>query len=359
MKGYIVLENGDVFTGEMAGQQNEVYGEAVFFTGMTGYQEVVTDPSYRGQIVVFTYPLIGNYGMQDHTDQSDEWQPKAIIVGECSPVGHHHLSYSSLTDVADQHDVPILTGVDTRAIVKTIRSEGAMGAVITTNPDVVDWSNYSSIESVSYVPDVSTKSIEQYGGGSLHIGLYDFGHKNAMVKELSAFGAKVTVLPYDTPFDTVKSMQFDGVLFSNGPGDPKQLLKHLDTYKQVAIHHPTFAICLGHQLMALAFGADTKKLKFGHRGANQPVIDLQTGKVDMTAQNHGFVVDEQSIDQSSLVVTHENVNDQSIEGLKHHELPIMTVQYHPEASPGPKDSHPLFHRFFQMIQTEKEVTLYA
>ncbi|MBM7631551.1 carbamoyl phosphate synthase small subunit [Geomicrobium sediminis] len=360
MKGYIVLENGEVFTGKIiGGNESGTYGEAVFFTGMTGYQEVATDPSYRGQIVIFTYPLIGNYGIQDYTSQSEEWQANALVIGECSEEGYHYLSKKSVMNEANNMNVPIIVDVDTRALVKCLREQGAMGAVITTDLDGIDWSNYQPVDEYPFVKEVSTKQIETYGAGETHIALYDFGHKRAMIQELTQLGAKVSVVPFDTPYETIQHLDVDGVLFSNGPGNPKQLEHELHIYRKVASAYPTFAICLGHQLLALAFGADTKKLKFGHRGANQPVLEIATQKVDMTAQNHGFVVDDETIGHSEMQVTHVNINDGSIEGLKHEELPLFTVQYHPEASPGPKDSHPLFHQFFASIEKKKEVTIHA
>ncbi|QQK76987.1 carbamoyl phosphate synthase small subunit [Salicibibacter cibarius] len=360
MKGYLVLENGDVFPGQLLGASNarDVHGEAVFFTGMTGYQDVATDPSYRGQIVVFTYPLIGNYGISDgQQEQSGEWQPRALVMGECSADGYHYQSKETLVSRAG--GAPILTDVDTRALVKRIRTSGAMGAVITTDPDAVTWENVTPIEEQALVKEVSTQTMETFGAGDTHIVLIDFGHKKAMVDTLCAYGAKVTVVPYNTPLPTIEELEPDGLLLSNGPGNPKQLQEQLPTIKAAIMQYPTFAICLGHQLIALAFGGDTAKLVFGHRGANQPVIDKRTGRVDMTAQNHSYVVDRASLKGTELEVTHVNVNDESIEGLAHGRLPIRSVQYHPEAHPGPSDSQHLFSMFFRMIAKEKEVSVHA
>ncbi|MBB6448457.1 carbamoyl-phosphate synthase small subunit [Geomicrobium halophilum] len=360
MKGYIVLENGEVFPGKFMGEPPaDLFGEAVFFTGMTGYQEVATDPSYRGQIVVFTYPLIGNYGVHPDKDQSEEWQPRALIMGECAEDGYHYRSEETLANQAENAGIPILTDVDTRALVKQIRTMGAMGAVVTTNTEHVVWEDYQPPGDQLLVQEVSTNEIQTYGTGDIHIVLLDFGHKKAMVESLCEHGAKVTVVPYDTDVSTIQALDPDGLLLSNGPGNPKQLQAQLPKIKAVVSQYPTFAICLGHQLIALAFGGDTVKLKFGHRGANQPVIDKRTGRVDMTAQNHSYVVDGQSLDGTELEVTHVNINDDSVEGLAHQRLPIVTVQYHPEANPGPEDSHHLFNNIFHMIEKEKEVTLHA
>ncbi|SDI54890.1 carbamoyl phosphate synthase small subunit [Natribacillus halophilus] len=360
MKGYIVLENGDIFSGQFIGEERtDVFGEAVFFTGMTGYQEVATDPSYRGQIVIFTYPFIGNYGVHPGKDQSEEWHPRALVMGECASDGYHYQSEETLASHAEKVGVPILTDVDTRALVKTIRKSGAMGAVMTTDPDTVVWNHYTSIEEKPLVNEVSTSETETHGSGDTHIVLVDFGHKKAMVDALCAHGAKVTVVPFDTDLKTIQAFAPDGLLLTNGPGNPKQLEEQLPEIKAAIMQYPTFAICLGHQLIALAFGGDTSKLKFGHRGANQPVLEKASGRVDMTAQNHSYVVDKASLEGTDLVVTHVNVNDDSVEGLAHKRLPIKSVQYHPEANPGPEDSQHLFLTIFQMIAEEKEVTIHA
>ncbi|MCM2675098.1 carbamoyl phosphate synthase small subunit [Alkalicoccobacillus plakortidis] len=356
MKGYVVLETGEQFEGVLFGaeQGKDIHAEIVFFTGMTGYQEVLSDPSFKGQMVVFTYPLIGNYGINQSDFESLKPQAEALLISELNVSGHHYESSQPLSDCLKQADIPYLTGVDTRAIVKRIRKNGDMRAVLTTNPDTVDFSASSPLGEQEVVSTVSVQNQVTFGAGERHVVLMDFGYKKSIVSELVAEGNKVTVVPYSTSFEEVASLEPDGILLSNGPGNPKQLVAELPIIRKLAETYPTLGICLGHQLLALAFGGDTEKLNFGHRGANQPVIDQKTNKVYMTSQNHSYVVKETSLAHTELQSRFFNINDGSIEGLEHKRLPVLSVQFHPEAHPGPSDSAQLFNLFKEMMSQGRE-----
>ncbi|WP_216828327.1 carbamoyl phosphate synthase small subunit [Alkalihalobacterium elongatum] len=359
MKGYLVLSTGETFEGEWAGKETDVYGEVVFFTGMTGYQEVITDPSFKGQIVVFTYPLIGNYGVNDIDNESHQPQVSGVIMSECKPSGFHYESKQSFKDNCQLAGIPMLTGIDTRAVVKRIRELGDMGAILTTDLNRVNFDQYEPIENLNLVEEVSTKEVVTYGEGESHVVLVDFGYKKSIVDTLIKFGCKVTVVPYNSSFETIKAYQPDGILLSNGPGNPKQMLNQLNDIKKLAVTYPTFGICLGHQLLALAFGADTEKLRFGHRGANQPVQDLLSKRVYMTSQNHSYVVNDSSLQNTGLVARYKNINDGSVEGLVHTDLPVASVQFHPEAHPGPSDSEEIFSIFITEMSSKRREKAYA
>ncbi|MEK3885996.1 carbamoyl phosphate synthase small subunit [Bacillus sp. FSL K6-3431] len=349
MKHYLHLANGSIFVGKMLTKSIETLftGEIVFFTGMTGYQEVLTDPSYKNQIVVFTYPLVGNYGINELDFESKKPHVAGVVVYEGDMKHSHYQAKYSLQEYLDKWKIPLLSNVDTRAVVKKIRLDGTMGAAITATKDFTFDSSKKTAE--NYVAQVSTKVVERYGVGRKHIVLIDFGYKKSILESFLKKNCHVTIVPFDTSYEQIKELKPDGVLLSNGPGNPHQLHYLLGNIKQIITNLPTMGICLGHQLTAMALGGYTKKMLFGHRGANQPVVDLKTGKVYMSSQNHSYEVDEPSLKGTSLQIRFRNVNDGTVEGLMHEKLPIVTAQYHPEANPGPVESAPLFDEFLQMI----------
>ncbi|SDW66247.1 carbamoyl-phosphate synthase small subunit [Marinococcus luteus] len=359
MKSYIKLETGEIFEGSWQQAFPDTYGEIVFFTGMTGYQEVMTDPSFHGQIVVFTYPLIGNYGVNPTDNESTQPQPAGIIVSEACGTSGHYEGDQTLAEAALAAGIPVMENVDTRALVKNIREKGDMGAVMSGNPESVNVGEYEPLGERDVIDTVTVDKQITVGSGDRHVVLMDFGYKQSMVDQLNKKGCKVTIVPYDTPKETIEGLAPDGLLFSNGPGNPKQLEHYLSTYKELAETYPTLGICLGHQLLALAFGGETEKLRFGHRGANQPVQDLETNKVFMSSQNHSYVVTDESLPKESFRIKYKNVNDGSVEGMMHTKFPIMTAQFHPEAHPGPADSEEIFDEFLETIENKGREATYA
>ncbi|RID86221.1 carbamoyl phosphate synthase small subunit [Peribacillus asahii] len=349
MKNYLHLANGSTFEGELLTKSNTkaITGEIVFFTGMTGYQEVLTDPSYKDQIIVFTYPLVGNYGINEYDFESKKPHVAGVIVYEGNMHHSHYQAEYSLKEYLDKWNIPLLSHVDTRAVVRNIRKEGSMEAAVTSEAEYTFESCTTNLD--VYVAEVSTKEIVSYGNGEKHVVMMDFGYKKSILDSLLNQDCRVTVVPFDTTYEQVKELNPDGILLSNGPGDPKQLTHLLGNIKKVISSYPTLGICLGHQLTSLAFGGDTKKMLFGHRGANQPVVDLQTNRVYMSSQNHSYEVDEASLEGTSLEVRFKNVNDGTVEGVMHKELPIFTTQFHPEANPGPAESSVHFNEFLQLI----------
>ena len=359
MKGYLYLQNGEKFDGNLIASSNQdsFEGEVVFYTGMTGYQEVLTDPSYKDQIVVFTYPLIGNYGINKADFESKKPHVAGVILYECRDNYYHYEAEYTFKEYLAKWDVPLLEHVDTRAVVKQIRTSGTMTGTLTKEDDFE--MNVAKSDTKFPVAVVSSKVISTYGTGDHHIVLFDFGCKKSIITSLVERGCKVTVVPYDTPFQKVKELNPDGIVLSNGPGDPKQLVHHLPNLRKVMSSYPTLAICLGHQLVALSLGGDTTKLRFGHRGANQPVYDNVNKKVFITSQNHSYVVDRNKLANTDLTVRFENVNDGSVEGIMHKTLPILSVQFHPEAHPGPIDSSWIFDDFIQSLLTVGREKQYA
>lgn len=353
MEGYLNLQDGRSFKGIASKKWNgSVQGEIVFFTGMTGYQEVLTDPSYKGQIVVFTYPLVGNYGINEQDSESGNLQVGGVVMAQCADTASHYQATISLKDYLNKHKVPFLTGVDTREVTKAIRKGGTRQATIANHP-----SESFSPPQTGQVYETKNDEIKTYGKGTLHLALIDFGWKKSILHSLLEKGVRVTVVP----FTKVSSIDFqpDGIVLSNGPGNPKDVEKEIPKLKSLVESYPTFGICMGHQVIALAYGADTEKLSFGHRGANHPVKDVVTGKVFLSSQNHNYVVDEASLQNTPLMKRFYNVNDGSIEGLSHRLKPIMSVQFHPEAHPGPKDADWLFGDFFELIKAEKGEKMYV
>lgn len=364
-----MLEDGVWFEGTAFGASGEVIGEVVFNTSMTGYQEILTDPSYCGQMVTMTYPLIGNYGTNDGDEESPRPQVTALIIKELSSVYSNWRSERSLDTYLRDAGIMGLTDIDTRALVLHIRNTGAMNGIISSTDLDLDSLRRKvaaapSMKGLDLVPRVTCAASHEYNGMRrgqptdgrpvYKIAAYDFGMKRNILDLMVAEGFQVTVVPATTTADDVLAMNPDGVFLSNGPGDPEAVTYGIEAVRGLVGKKPMFGICLGHQIMGLALGGKTYKLKFGHRGANHPVRDEATGHIEITSQNHGFCVDPESLDQSKVEITHWNLNDNTVEGLRHRELPAFSVQYHPEASPGPHDASYLFPRFRKMIEESKQ-----
>ena len=357
MKGKLILEDGSVYTGELLDRDTKAVGEVVFTTTMTGYQESLTDPSFCGQILTMTYPLIGNYGTAAKFMQSRKTFVRGFVIGELCDAPNNWQSEESLTVFLQKNKIPCLYNVDTRAITRHIRSVGAMKGVIVPS-DLAEREIATlqaeelprNVVEIVTTPEVYTLDTET--ADAPHIVAMDFGVKRSILHHINRIGAKVTVVPAHTSAEEVLALNPDGVFLSNGPGDPTDVPEIVEEVRKLAGKKPIFGICLGHQLLALAFGAKTYKMKFGHRGGNQPVKNLKMGKVHISAQNHGYAVDPASLEGTPLIVTHTNVNDNTIEGLRHTSLPIFSVQYHPEAAPGPDDNMYLFNEFWNLMKGE-------
>ena len=357
MKAYLILEDGTVFAGKSIGSTREVISEIVFNTSMTGYLEVLTDPSYAGQAVVMTYPLIGNYGICYEDMESERAWPDGYIVRELSRIPSNFRSQGTIQDFLLKYDIPGICGIDTRALTKILREKGTMNGMITTNE------NYCLEEILPRLKEYTTGKVvekvtctEKYvlEGDGPKVALMDFGAKKNIARSLNQRGCQVTVYPALTSAEEIIADAPDGIMLSNGPGDPKECVSIIEEIKKLyQTDIPIFAICLGHQLMALANGADTYKMKYGHRGGNHPVKDLLTGKVYISSQNHGYVVDTEKLDPSVAVPAFTNVNDGTNEGLAYTGKNIFTVQFHPEACPGPLDSGYLFDRFMNMMEVNR------
>ena len=354
MKAYLILEDGTVFAGTSIGSTREVISEIVFNTSMTGYLEVLTDPSYAGQAVVMTYPLIGNYGICHADMESGQPWPDGYIVRELSRIPSNFRSEDTIQNFLKIHDIPGISGIDTRALTKILREKGTMNGMITTT-EYADLSEpirrMKEYQVTGVVLRTTTKEKYVLEGPGKRVALMDYGAKRKIARSLNERGCQVTVYPADTPAETVLADHPDGIMLSNGPGDPQENVQIIEEVKKLYQSDvPIFAICLGHQLMALANGMRTYKLKYGHRGGNHPVKDLETGRVYISSQNHGYVVDTSNLDPSVAVPAFVNVNDGTNEGLKYTGKNIFTVQYHPEACPGPQDSGYLFDRFMKMME---------
>ena len=356
--GLLALEDGRVFRGRSWAAEGESAGEMVFNTSMTGYQEVLTDPSYAGQIVCMTYPLIGNYGVNNEDEESSRPWVEGFVVREASRMASSWRAQETLDGYLKRSNIVAIEGVDTRALVRHIRDKGAMRACISTidlnEESVINKARESpSMENRELASVVTTKAsyeVAPEGNERFHVVCYDFGVKRNSLRELARLGCRITVVPASTAAAEVIAMQPDGVFLSNGPGDPASMNREVEQIKElVSSSMPTFGICFGHQLLGRAFGGTTFKLVFGHRGGNQPVKDLQKGGVEITSHNHGFAVKADSL-PVDVEITHLNLNDRCIEGMRHKTLPIISVQYHPEAAPGPHDAAHHFTRFIELME---------
>jgi carbamoyl-phosphate synthase small subunit len=357
MKRQLILEDGTIFTGTGFGSVRETVGEVVFNTGMTGYQEILSDPSYCGQIVTLTYPLIGNYGINRDDFESINPAVKGFIVKEVCDFPSNWRSEFTLDEYLEAKNITGISGIDTRKLTRIIRKYGTLkGAICSMEEDVneVLFKLRSTPQPVDQVRKVSTKNPYPSPGRGKRVVLVDFGMKHGILRELNKRDCDVIVVPYHTTAEEILQFRPDGIMLSNGPGDPKDVPEAIDMIKGVLGRVPLFGICLGHQLFALACGANTTKMKFGHRGSNHPVKDLETGKIAITSQNHGFTVEIDSIRATRLEITHIALNDGTVEGLKHLDYPAFTVQYHPEASPGPEDANHLFEQFLAMMDANKK-----
>lgn len=356
-KGKLILENGEVFGGKVFGYDKTTSGEVIFNTSLTGYQEILTDPSYFGQIIIMTYPLIGNYGTNETDMESEKVQASALIVGNYEEGWNNFEGLKSLDEYLYLNKTIGISGIDTRALTKMIRSEGAMRGLITkeklNNKELLDKVMKSpDMNGLDLVKEVSVKKsyLQKSGNPKYKIAFYDFGIKKNIIREFLKRDVEIKVFNAQAGYKEILDYNPDGIFLSNGPGDPDAVKYGIEnTRNLIESNIPIFGICLGHQLIALALGGKTYKLKFGHRGGNHPVKNHLKNKIEITSQNHGFAVDEQSLDKNKIIITHTNLYDGTNEGLRHKKFPVMSVQYHPEASPGPNDSKYLFDEFIGMM----------
>ena len=358
VKAFLILENGQIFVGDSIGSPKERIFEMVFNTSMVGYQEILTDPSYAGQGVVMTYPLIGNYGVNSEDNESRQPWAEAIIVRHMAPRGSNFRCEGTLNDYLKKNGITGIQHVDTRALARIIRDHGVMNAMITTEPAFNLQECLDQVRAYRVKGTVERCTIsepEHFPAGGVKLAMYDFGQKRSMIRELHKRGCDITLFPAHTSAETILNGDFDGVMLSNGPGDPADCKDIITEVKKLYDSDlPIFAICLGHQLMALATGARTRKMGFGHRGGNHPVKDLAKGRCFITSQNHGYVVLSSSLDPEIAEVSHVNVNDGSVEGIRYKGKNIFTVQFHPEACPGPVDTSYLFDEFISMMEAHKK-----
>ena len=375
MQAILALEDGRIFRGKGYGAKAECYGEVVFNTSLTGYQEIFTDPSYAGQIVVLTNPQIGNYGTNPEDNEAVRPFIEGLVVREFSPISSNWRSQQAADEYLERFNIPVISDIDSRALVRHLRTHGVMRGVISlieSDPEtlVAKARSISKMDGTDLARVVSTKQRYSWNQGpivtypaqqtkeldpesALHVVAYDYGIKQNILRMLVDQGCNVTVVPAETSAEDVLSLKADGVFLSNGPGDPEPVTYAQENIRKLAGKIPIFGICLGHQLVGLALGGKTYKLKFGHHGGNHPVRQERSGKIEITAHNHNFAVDPDSLKQSEVEMTHFDLNDGTLEGLRHRTLPLFTVQYHPEASPGPHDSHYLFGDFVKMMQEWK------
>jgi carbamoyl-phosphate synthase small subunit len=367
----LALEDGTVFEGQSFGAPVERSGEVVFNTAITGYQEIFTDPSYAGQIVVLTNPEIGNYGTNDSDNEAARPYIEGLVVREFSPLASNWRADETAREFLTTNRVPVIGGVDTRALVRHLRSRGVMRGVLSTSAadprELVERARQSpSMAGLDLATRVSTPERYEWDKGvapcspsdlerapadsRFHVVAYDFGIKRNILRRLVQAGCRLTVVPATTPAEDVLSLKAQGVFLSNGPGDPEPLQYQAGEMRKLIGRVPIFGICLGHQILGLALGGKTYKLKFGHRGANHPVLNKVTGRVEITSHNHGFAVDPDSLNLNEIEITHTNLNDETLEGFRHRSHPVFCVQYHPEAAPGPHDSRYLFDDFVKLMQ---------
>lgn len=375
MQAILALEDGRIFRGEGHGAKGECYGEVVFNTSLTGYQEIFTDPSYAGQIVVLTNPQIGNYGTNLADNEANRPYIEGLVTREFSPISSNWRSQQVADEYLERFQVPVISDIDTRALVRHLREHGVMRGVISSIETDVEKlvekaRSIPKVDGTDLAKVVSTKGRYEWDDASdplrpdaaaaddpaskLHVVAYDYGIKKNILSMLARENCRVTVVPAETAAEDVLALNPDGVFLSNGPGDPEPLNYAQENIRKIAGKAPLFGICLGHQLIGLALGGKTYKLKFGHHGGNHPVKQLSTGKVEITAQNHNYSVDPDSLDGNQIDLTHINLNDQTLEGLRHRSMPLLSVQYHPEASPGPHDSNYLFKDFRKMMDEWKK-----
>lgn len=377
MKALLVLEDGTVYEGVSTGLPGTTWGEVVFNTSMSGYQEMLTDPSYKGQILTFTYPLIGNYGVNEEDFESANVQVEGIIAREICQTPSNWRLTKTLPEFLEENKVVGIEEIDTRALTRHLRTRGVMMGIISTEKTQEELKemlkslpNYSEVDFVRKVSTTKAYEWSDEQGVKLekelapiklpsspyNVVVIDYGLKYNILRLLTLFGCKVKVVPCTTSAEEILGMKPDGIVLSPGPGDPERLDYAVDTIKELIPKVPLMGICLGHQLLGRAFGGKTYKLKFGHRGANHPVKDLSTNQIQITSQNHGYAVDADSIEDKGLKISHLNLNDGTVEGMEHKELPIFSVQYHPEVSPGPKDSFHLLERFLNLMKNNSPRT---
>ncbi|MEO4053592.1 carbamoyl phosphate synthase small subunit [Solibacillus sp. CAU 1738] len=356
-KRLLILEDGTVFSGNAFGSDKQSQGEVVFTTGMTGYQETISDPSFYGQIVTLTYPLIGNYGINRDDFESITPAIRGFVIRELAEHPSNWRSDMTLNDYLTAKDIPGIEGIDTRKLTRIIRSKGAVRAILTAadaevNVDEIVAQLQATPLITHHVQHVSAQAPYPSPGRGKRVVLIDFGMKHGILRELNKRDCDVLVVPYNTTAEQILEWHPDGIMLSNGPGNPEDVTEGIETVKNLIGKVPMFGICLGHQIFSLASGAKSFKLPFGHRGGNHPVKDLRTGRTDLTSQNHGYAIDIDSLEGTDLELTHVALNDGTCEGVRHKKYPIFTVQYHPEASPGPEDSNHLFDEFIEMMEKE-------
>lgn len=350
MKATLLLEDGTIYEGQSFGAEGTSFGELVFNTSMTGYQEILTDPSYAGQAIVMTYPEIGNYGINSDDFESEKPAAKGLIVKSCCEKDSHYKSQETISQYLKRNNVIGISGIDTRALTRKIREFGCMNCVLSTESITEDVKNelskYKTDKDI--VLSVTRKKVEKIPNSGIKMAFIDFGAKQNIINNLSQKGCDLTIFPADVDAETILTGNFEALFLSNGPGDPQDVTYAIDTVTELIGKLPIYGICLGHQILSIVLGAKTYKLKYGHRGGNHPVVNLQTNKVTMTSQNHSYAVDETTLPHNAIV-TYKNLNDGTIEGVSYPTLNVESVQFHPEAAPGPLDANEIFDNWVDKI----------